>query len=172
MNTIVGGLEANADRMIELVDRAQQAGADIVAFPELAVTGYEDIWYPIGPVSLQALSGAEDILNINASPYRCGKHDQRYRMVSTRAMDELTYVCYLNTVGGQDELIFEGASMIFDQDGTLLQRGAFFREDFLVANLDVDTVFNARLHDARRRQSVVRADELLDAPGRVVETPL
>ncbi len=269
MNTVVGGLEENADRMIEWVKRAEEAGADIVAFPELAVTGYppedlvlkpefirdnlrqldriaeavaditavvgfvdtdggdiynaaaiiqqgkivgrhrkfylpnysvfdeqryfragsewavytirgvkvgvticEDIWYPVGPGALEALSGAEVILNINASPFRSGKYEQRYRMVSTRAMDELTYVCYLNSVGGQDELIFEGASMVFDQDGSLLQRGAFFAEDFLVVDLDVDSVFNARLHDARRRQSVVHADAWLDAPGRVVATPL
>jgi len=115
---------------------------------KVGVTICEDIWYPIGPGALEALSGAEVILNINASPYRSGKYDQRYRMVSTRAMDELTYVCYLNAIGGQDELIFEGASMVFDQDGTLMQRGAFFEEDFLVADLDVDSVFNARLHDA------------------------
>ncbi|HEX6508571.1 MAG TPA: NAD+ synthase [Chloroflexota bacterium] len=269
INTTVGGLDENADRIIEWIRRAEDVGAEVVAFPELAITGYppedlvlkpefirdnlrtldrvaaavgdltaivgfvdtdgsetynaaaiiqqgtvvgihhkfylpnysvfdeqryfkagsewgvytvhgvklgiticEDIWYPIGPGTLQSLAGAEVIININASPYRALKYDQRYRMVSTRAMDELTAVCYLNVVGGQDELVFEGASMIFDQDGNLLQRGAFFEEDLLVADLDIDAVFSARLHDARRRQSIVSAEVIVDAPGRVIDTPL
>jgi NAD+ synthase (glutamine-hydrolysing) len=118
------------------------------------------------------MAGAEVIVNINASPYRCGKHDQRYRMVATRATDELSYVCYLNMIGGQDELVFEGASMIFDPEGRSVVQGTFFEEDFLVADLDIDAVFSARLHDTRRRQSSWPARVPTNPPGRMVETPL
>ncbi|MGI8828001.1 MAG: NAD+ synthase [Chloroflexota bacterium] len=154
-----------------------RAGSDWAVYSvrgvKIGVTICEDIWYPIGPGELQAIAGAEVIVNINASPYRHGKYDQRYRMVATRALDELCYVCYLNLVGGQDELVFEGASMICDPDGDLICRGPFFDEAFVVADLDVDAVFSARLHDTRRRQSL-KAMPLLDLKpeSHVVETPL
>lgn len=269
MNSTVGALEENADRIIEWIGRAADQDADVVAFPELALTGYppedlvlkpefiadnerqlqrvaaavgditaiigfvdtdgsdiynaaaiiqqgkivgchrkfylpnysvfdeqryfkagsewavyevrgvkigvticEDIWYPIGPGTLQAMAGAEVIVNINASPYRSGKHDQRYRMVATRALDELSYVCYVNMVAGQDELVFEGGSMICDQDGTLLRLGKFFEEELIVADLDADAIFSARLHDTRRRQSVLPSRYLTAEPARIVATPL
>jgi NAD+ synthase (glutamine-hydrolysing) len=97
----------------------------------------------------------------------------RHRMVATRATDELSYVCYLNTVGGQDELVFEGGSFICDQDGNLVVQGPFFEEEFLVADLDIDAVFSARLHDGRRRQTriPISLDER-SASGHMVETPL
>lgn len=269
MDATVGALQANADRIIDEIDRATNLECDVIAFPELALTGYppedlvlkpefiadnlrelervaatvgdttaivgfvdsdgsdvynaaavmqqgrvvgchrkfylpnysvfdeqryfkagdewtvfvvrgvhigvticEDIWYAIGPGTLQAMAGAEVIMNINASPYRCGKHQQRTRMVATRAGDELTYVCYLNLVGGQDELVFEGGSMIFSPEGERILQGKFFEEDALVADLDVDAVFSARLRDARRRQNILPSRALPDASGQIVRTPL
>ncbi|MGH2448480.1 MAG: NAD+ synthase [Chloroflexota bacterium] len=269
MNPTVGALVDNADRIIRSIGLAEQAGADLVAFPELVVTGYppedlvlkpefiadnlaeveriarsvgditavvgcvdsdgsdiynaaaiiqqgnvigrhhkfflpnysvfdeqryfksgdkwavyvvrgvkigvticEDIWYPVGPGTLQAMAGAEVIVNINASPYRAGKHEQRYRMVATRALDELSYVCYLNMVGGQDELLFEGASLICNSDGTRLAQAPFFQEAVLTADLDIEAVFSARLHDTRRRQTAFPFDTSAGPPGRLIETPL
>ena len=98
----------------------------------------EDIWYPVGPIAVQRAAGAELIININASPYYAGKRSDRERMVATRAADNGLYVAYLNTVGGQDELVFDGGSVIFDQTGELIARGLEFQEDLLVADLDID----------------------------------
>jgi NAD+ synthase (glutamine-hydrolysing) len=141
---------------------------------KIGVTICEDIWYPVGPGTLQAMAGAEVIININASPYHSGKYEQRRSMVATRALDELSYVCYLNMVGGQDELVFEGASMICDQGGRIVARGKFFEEDFIVADLDADAVFSARLHDTRRRQSLnaFPGGSLDRHLGQVLDTPL
>jgi len=112
----------------------------------------EDIWYPVGPSTMQTAQGAEVIVNINASPYHCGKRGFRRRMLATRAADEATIMCYVNLVGGQDELVFEGNSMIFDAQGELLAEASQFSEDLLIADLDIDAVFRARLHDPKRRQ--------------------
>lgn len=248
INVTVGDLTANADKIIEWSRRADACGADIVAFPELALTGYppedlvlkpdfvernrkelnriaaeiddltavvgfvdsdtdiynaaaliqqrknlgayhkcflpnysvfdeqryfkagnrgavfevrgvkiglticEDIWYPVGPASVETMAGAEVIINVNASPFTLGRQELRTRMVATRAQDEIAYVAYINLVGGQDELVFEGGSMILDWDGEIVARGASFEEDLIVADLDIDGVFSARLHDTRRRQ--------------------
>ena len=114
----------------------------------------EDIWYPVGPPTEQAMAGAEVLVNINASPYHAGKREYREKMLATRAADNSAIVCYVNTVGGQDELVFDGASAVFDQQGQLLARGRQFAEELLVADLDVGAVFRARLHDPRRRQAL------------------
>ncbi len=252
INSVVGDLEGNLRRILEVLAQARVAGADLVAFPELALTGYppedlllkpgfvadnlcaldelvrrsgtefpgitavvgfvdrqadiynaaavihdghlagvyykqylpnygvfdenryfqagtlspifeingvqvgvnicEDIWYPTGPATLQAHAGAELLVNINASPYFAGKNDFREKMLATRAADNGLIVAYVNLVGGQDELIFDGSSMIFDQGGTLIARARQCAEDLLVADLDVEAVFRTRLHDPRRRQ--------------------
>ncbi|MFZ5998704.1 MAG: NAD+ synthase [Nitrospirota bacterium] len=114
----------------------------------------EDIWYPEGPVAVQALTGAEVIININASPYNIGKPAFRERMIATRASDNSVIVAYLNTVGGQDELVFDGQSFVADQNGTILAKGKAFEEDLIVVDLDLEAVFMRRLHDPRRRQQV------------------
>ena len=247
IDTTVGDLDGNASKIVEWIGRARDLGVDVVAFPELAVTGYppedlllrrsfvedniaaldriaaaskgivavvgfvdadediynaaavicdgqmaaryhkrflpnygvfdedryfqrgdvspvyviagvdvgvnvcEDIWYPDGPTRDQALAGAEVIININASPYHRGKGAQRETMISTRASDNVVVVCYVNAVGGQDELVFDGHSMICDERGTLVARGAQFREDLIVYDIDVEGVKQARLHDPRYR---------------------
>jgi len=248
INPTVGDLEGNTTKIIGLVEEARSLGADLVAFPELAITGYppedllfkpsflqanmdamhsvvaasrdiavvvgfaeagsdiynaaavgyqgelvgvyrknhlptygvfdedryfkrgtvcpvytingvgvgvnicEDIWYAVGPIIVQREAGAEVIVNINASPYHAGKGSFREKMVATRATDNGLYVAYLNTVGGQDELVFDGASMVFDQYGELVCRGKQFQEDLVLADLDVEGVFRSRLRDPRPRK--------------------
>jgi NAD+ synthase (glutamine-hydrolysing) len=248
VNTTVGDLAGNAEKIIEWTERARALGADIVAFPELAITGYppedlvlrrsfvadnlaalervaastkgitsvvgfadldediynaaaiihdgrvasryhkqflptygvfdedryfqrgseapvyvvagvdvgvnicEDIWHPDGPARDQAQAGAEVIININGSPYHRGKGLGRETMIASRASDNVAVVCYVNAVGGQDELVFDGHSLIFDEEGVLLARGAQFREDLVVCDIDVEGVVQRRLHDPRRRK--------------------
>ncbi|MGH7375275.1 MAG: NAD+ synthase [Candidatus Rokuibacteriota bacterium] len=117
----------------------------------------EDIWYPTGPTTLQALGGAELVLSINASPYHAGKGRFREKMLATRAADDLVCLAFVNTVGGQDELIFDGQSFIFNEKGECVARGKAFEEEFVVADLDLDEVFRVRLHDSRRRKEKLRA---------------
>jgi NAD+ synthase (glutamine-hydrolysing) len=248
INTTVGAFADNTAKIIAHIERARAAGADLVAFPELAVPGYppedlllkpqfiaanlqalqqiiaasqdivtivgfvdktadihnaaavicdgelkgvyhkqylpnyavfdefryfdagqsapvfrlgdvpigvnicEDIWYPGGPTQEQALAGAQLIINISASPYHAGKGSARERMMATRAEDNAVALAYVNLVGGQDELVFDGQSLVLDERGNLLARGKAFEEDFLVIDLNVDRVFSERLHDPRRRQ--------------------
>ncbi len=247
-NPTVGDIPGNTARITELIDEARAAHADLVAFPELAVTGYppedllfkpsfladasaavqriaaaargiavvvgcvetgddianaaaiindgrllgwyrkmylpnygvfdedryfrrgdlcpvyvingapvgvnicEDIWYPIGPIAVQREAGAEVIVNINASPFHAGKAAQRERMIATRAADNGVFVAYLNTVGGQDELVFDGASIVCAPDGSVIARGPSFEDRLIVADLDVDSVFRQRLRDPRPRK--------------------
>ena len=265
INTTVGDLEGNAAKAVESIGRAKEAGADLVAFPELTTTGYppedllfkqqfirgnldaldriveaargitavigfveagedtynaaavardgkvagvyrkmflpnysvfdeeryfragnaapvytiagpeystrvgvnicEDIWYPVGPTVLQADAGAQVIVNINASPFNAGKADYREKLLATRATDQGVFVCYVNLVGGQDELVFDGGSMVFDPSGRLLVRAARFDEELLLADLDIDHVLRNRLHNPLPRKQ--RPTQLL--PG--VETP-
>ena len=112
----------------------------------------EDIWYPTGPLTQQAHAGAEVIININGSPYYSGKGIVRQEMISTRAADNGLIVAYLNMVGGQDELVFDGGSMVFNEQGLLIARAKSFVEDMLLVDLDTASVFRSRLHDPRRRQ--------------------
>ncbi len=233
INPTVGDLAGNRDRIIDCIGRAKKAGADVVAFPELAVTGYppedlllkpqfvkdnlrtlrevqratrgitavvgfvdrkdllynaaavlhdgelayayhkillpnygvfdeyryfrpghryplitvrgvkigvnicEDIWFSEGPTRSQALAGAEVIININASPYHKGKGKERLKMLSERARENGVIVSYTNTVGGQDELVFDGQSMLIDGRGRLIASGRQFEEDLLVADVRV-----------------------------------
>lgn len=256
INVVVGDVEGNMRKITEWIDRARDADADIVTFPELALTGYppedlllkpqfidanlsalqkviagtrditaivgfvdrkddilnaaaiaqngklvttyhkiylpnygvfdefryfqpgsrcpvlqvdgatigvsicEDIWYPDGPVFHQALSGgAEIIINISSSPYHAGKRRWRERMLATRASDNTVIVAYNNLVGGQDELVFDGDSLVFDENGELVARGKQFEEDLIVVDLDVESVFRQRLHDPRRRQQKLNAPQ-------------
>ncbi len=112
----------------------------------------EDIWYPTGPLTKQAHGGAEVIININGSPYYAGKETFREEMIATRAADNGVIVVYINMVGGQDELVFDGGSMVFNEQGKMIARGKQFAEDLLIVDLDTASVFRSRLHDPRRRQ--------------------
>jgi NAD+ synthase (glutamine-hydrolysing) len=139
-----------------------QAGTEAPVF-EIAgvlvgVTICEDIWYPDGPHRAQALSGAEVVVNINGSPYHAGKARMRERMVATRANDDAVAVCYVNLVGGQDELVFDGGSVVFDEQGQLVARAAQFQEELLVCDVNVDSVYETRLRDPRRRKEKLELD--------------
>jgi NAD+ synthase (glutamine-hydrolysing) len=112
----------------------------------------EDIWYPGGPTQVQALAGAQVIINISASPYHAGKGRDRERMLATRAEDNAVALAYVNLVGGQDELVFDGQSLVINENGRILARGKLFEEDLIVADINAERVFKERLHDPRRRQ--------------------
>ena len=137
-------------------DRYFKAGSQCPVFVingiHIGVNICEDIWYALGPAAVQREAGAEIIVNINASPYHAGKLDFRERMVATRASDNEVYVSYTNLVGGQDELVFDGGSVVFDQGGELVARGKQFEEDLVVVDLDMDAVFRHRLRDPRPRK--------------------
>ncbi len=112
----------------------------------------EDIWYPEDPTRAQARAGAQAIININGSPYHMGKRRFREHMLATRASDYAVFVCYTNQVGGQDELVFDGASMVLSPWGEVLGQAAAFQEELLVCDLNVEEVLQTRLHDPRRRK--------------------
>ena len=246
LNLVVGDLERNADRILAAYDRAESEGCDLVAFPELAITGYppedlllrprfveaaqetlekvaartgraaaiigfphagrdltnaaavaaggnvlgvyhkhllpnfavfdeqryfepstidgplfvvggvrvgvticEDAWSPNGPIITQAAGGAELVVNINASPYYAGRLRERETMLATRAADAGVPLLYANLVGGQDELVFDGASMLFDETGRLVARGRQFTEDLLIVDVEVRAAFRRRLLEPR-----------------------
>ncbi|MDQ3810841.1 MAG: NAD+ synthase [Chloroflexota bacterium] len=263
VNSTVGDLAGNRDRIVKTIGQAEQAGAELVAFPELALTGYppedlllkpafirdnldalqeiaehtgdvvavvgcidrqddifnaaavlyrgrvvhlyhkqflptygvfdedryfrpgrdapvfrlgdvvlgvnicEDIWYAVGPTNAQALAGAEVIVNINASPFSDQKPAFRKKMLATRAADNHAIVAYVNMVGGQDELVFDGSSLVFDPGGELLCQGRAFEDDLLLVDLDVAGVFRERLHDPRRRKGHLRREA--DRPAQVID---
>ena len=275
INTMVGDIERNTKKILDYIAKGKKMGADLLAFPEMAVTGYppedlllmpkfieanlkainriakatssitavvgfvdkkgdifnsaailhnrkmidvysktflpnygvfdedryfqpgkenfifilrstiigpsicEDVWYPGDPIRTQALyGGAELIINISSSPYHAGKSAFREKMISTRASDNAAIVAYCNLVGGQDELVFDGGSMIFDQTGNLIARGKQFEEDLVLADLDMDAVFRMRLHDPlfRRDKSAnekksLKKIELPDRSSRVKRKP-
>ena len=109
----------------------------VIAGLRVALTVCEDAWSPTGPIVTQADGGAELVVNINASPYYAGRVHEREAMLSTRAADAQAAIVYVNLVGGQDELVFDGASMVIDEKGHLLARAAQFEEDLLVVDLDI-----------------------------------
>jgi NAD+ synthase (glutamine-hydrolysing) len=134
----------------------------------LGLTICEDIWEPGPPATSEALAGAEVIVNLSASPYHHGKGLQRERMLEQRARDNLAAVLFCNTVGGQDELVFDGHSVAMDQDGELLARGPQFEEALVHCTVDPGAVAAARLRDPRHRSAVRRERE----PGRPLAVSL
>ena len=249
LNPVVGDLQGNAEGIIDALRQAEEAGADLAVFGELAITGYppedlllkpgfvadnqtylakvaaatgrcaavvgfvdqatdlynaaaicafgevhgvyhkqtlpnygvfdeeryfspgsgaeqlfciggvrvgvsicEDIWDPSGPIAAQAAAGAELVVNINASPYYADRLGERRRLLAARAADASCTVVYVNQVGGQDELVFDGASMIVDADGRALASLPQFVEVVEVTDLDVRPVYRKRLLDPRGRR--------------------
>lgn len=274
INSVVGDIDGNVERMVAVVDEAKAAGAGLLVFPELAVPGYppedlvlrphflarnragletlaqaaqgiaivagfidvtddaynaaaicaagqvqgvyhkmhlpnygvfdeyryfqagvkplvfaldkhliglticEDLWVPEGPAQEETVVGnAALIVNLSASPYHRDKIQQRERMLATRASDLSVFLVYCNLVGGQDELVFDGSSVIFDHDGNPLARGQSFREDLVVSDLDLSAVLRDRLRDPRVRSDRLEAheqDRTLDAlvvPASPTERP-
>ena len=129
-------------------DRYFKAGSDcpvyVINGVGLGVNICEDIWYPVGPTTLQRNAGAQVIININGSPFHLGKQDFREQMLSGRAADHDLYICYTNMVGGQDELVFDGASMVFNNRGELVACGGQFQEELLLTDLEIDKVSNTQ----------------------------
>jgi NAD+ synthase (glutamine-hydrolysing) len=259
MNTVVGDLDTNCARIVGQMREARNQGADLVLFPELAVTGYppedllfrpgflraarrsveqvaaeatgiaalvgvpwlsrdlyngcavcadgeikavypkrflpnygvfdelryfqpgrellllrfgealigptvcEDIWQPGPPATDLALAGAHVIANISASPFHVGKGVEREDMLITRARDNTCWVVLVNAVGGQDELIFDGHSLVIDEEGDIVARGPSFEEALLVVDIDASTAIARRLVDARRR-ALASEREIEDPP--------
>ncbi len=240
VNPIVGDLEGNARLIIDWIGRAREQGADIVCFPELALTGYppedlvlkrsfvrdnlkqldhvtratkgitafvgfvdddgatfnaaavmhdgelkavyhkvflpnygvfdeqryfepghrcpileldgarigvsvcEDCWYPAGPMAWEAHQGAELLVNINGSPYHAGKRAPREAMVAERASTYGAFVAWVNMVGGQDELVFDGNSVVFGPRGEVLAHAASFVEELLICDIDIEEARSVR----------------------------
>jgi NAD+ synthase (glutamine-hydrolysing) len=131
--------------------RGRRSPIFVLGGVRIGVSICEDAWYPAGPISVQAAQGAELLININGSPYHRGKRASRETMIATRAMDSRAFLGWVNTVGGQDELVFDGNSLVFGPEGDLIAHAPSFQEDLLVADLDIGSVFGERLHDSRLR---------------------
>jgi NAD+ synthase (glutamine-hydrolysing) len=97
----------------------------------------EDVWFDDGPVAHAGHAGADVVVNLNASPYNRGRHAERLAMLRQRVAEAGCAVAYVNQVGGQDELVFDGDSLVVDADGTLVASGAQFAEDLVVVDLPV-----------------------------------
>ncbi|MDX6508919.1 MAG: hypothetical protein QOG81_671, partial [Gaiellaceae bacterium] len=247
INTVVGDLDGNRDRILRGLDEAKDARADLVLFPELAITSYppedlllrpgfiraaeqtleeiaracrgivalvgtphfdrdlynacavcaggevraiyhkrflpnygvfdedryfapgrelvllehggvligptvcEDVWQPGPPATDLTLAGAELIANISASPFHVGKDREREAMLVTRARDNSCFLAFCNAVGGQDELIFDGHSLVLDDEGEVIARAPGFEECLLVVDVEPAEAIGRRLSDVRRR---------------------
>ncbi len=254
INTIVGDLDANRSHILAALDQARTASADLVLFPELAVTGYppedlllrpgflraareamkaiaaastgttalvgvpwldrdlanacavcsggeltalyrkrylpnygvfdehryfaagrdhvllrmgetligpticEDIWQPGPPATDLALAGAQLIVNLSASPYHVGKAEDREEMLITRARDNSCFLAFCNAVGGQDELIFDGHSVVLDDEGEVIARAPGFEEALLIVDIEPTEATGRRLRDLRRRELAEERD--------------
>jgi NAD+ synthase (glutamine-hydrolysing) len=136
-------------------DRYFAPGDDLflLRFGEVLVgpTICEDIWQPGPPATDLALAGAQLVANISASPFHVGKDREREEMLKVRARDNSCFVALCNAVGGQDELIFDGHSVVLDDEGEILARAAGFEEELLVVDVDPVAAVGRRLRDARRR---------------------
>jgi NAD+ synthase (glutamine-hydrolysing) len=137
-----------------------QSGAEAGIFElngiPIGLSVCEDIWEPGPPAMTEALAGAQVIVNLSASPYRVGYGHGRERMLVQRAVDNLAAVVFVNTVGGQDELVFDGHSLAVDQDGRILARCPQFEESLTLCTIDPREVTSARLRDTRHRANVRR----------------
>jgi NAD+ synthase (glutamine-hydrolysing) len=135
---------AAGDRPLELYE---------VAGVKVGIAVCEDVWSPEGPIAEQSAGGAELVVIPNGSPYFAGRHVERERMVATRAEDAHCHIVYVNQVGGQDELIFDGTSFVVDGDGEVVARLPQLREAVAIVDLDIRPVFRTRLLDPRGRDS-------------------
>ena len=248
LNVVVGDLGGNRDKIVGALGEARAAGADLVLFPELAVTGYppedlllrpgflqaarealeeaaaattglvaligtpwldrdlanacavcadgevrgvyrkqflpnygvfdehryfaegrdllllrfgdalvgpticEDVWQPGPPATDLALAGAQLLVNLSASPYHVGKAEEREEMLVTRARDTSSFFAFCNLVGGQDELVFDGHSVVLDDAGEVVARAPGFEEHLLVVDVEPTYAVGRRLRDVRRRE--------------------
>ncbi len=131
----------------------------------IGLTICEDVWQPGPPLSDEALAGARLVVNISASPFDVGKGRRRERMLAQRARDDLAAVAFCGLVGGQDELVFDGSSVVLDHDGAAIARAPQFEESLLIAEVDTLAAGSARLRDTRRRAPATAADDAVDRLG-------
>jgi NAD+ synthase (glutamine-hydrolysing) len=118
----------------------------------VGITICEDVWQPGPPATDLALAGAQLIVNLSASPFHVGKAEEREEMLVTRARDTSSYFAFCNLVGGQDELVFDGHSVVLDDAGEVVARAAGFAEELLVVDLHPIAAIGRRLRDVRRRE--------------------
>jgi NAD+ synthase (glutamine-hydrolysing) len=141
----------------------------VLAETVFGVTVCEDIWFPEGPATAQAMAGAQVVVTINGSPYHRGKGNVREAMLTTRATSDQVALAYVNMVGGQDELVFDGQSLIVNERGAVIARGKAFEEDLLIADLDCDAVTRHRQSSASKHETTslqVSPVELTQLPTR------
>jgi NAD+ synthase (glutamine-hydrolysing) len=147
----------------------------------VGITICEDVWQPGPPATDLALGGAQLIVNLSASPFHVGKAEEREDMLVTRARDTSSYFAFCNLVGGQDELVFDGHSVVLGDDGSVVARAPGFVEHLLVVDIDPADAIGRRLRDARRREldrsreevpavEVVELDEPRDQPAEIAAT--
>ena len=129
----------------------------------VGVTICEDLWYPGGPAQWAAIDGqAELIVNLSASPYHRAKGIEREAMFATRCTDYNCFLAFCNAVGGQDELVFDGHSLVIDPNGEVIARGRQFEEDLVIADIDIGAASRRRLHDPRWRQRLESPTDHID----------
>ena len=109
----------------------------------VGVTVCEDLWFPDGPVPVLGRAGADLVVNINASPYSRGRRAERLALVRRRAAEAGCPVAYVNQVGGQDELVFDGASLVVGADGILLAAGRQFEAGLVLVDLELGAARSA-----------------------------
>jgi NAD+ synthase (glutamine-hydrolysing) len=124
----------------------------------------EDMWQPGPPATDLALAGAQLLTNISASPFHVCRDREREAMFATRARDNACFVAFCNAVGGQDELLFDGHSLVVDEEGHVLARARGFEEELLVVDIDPADAVGRRLRDVRRRALAREREDLPDAP--------
>jgi NAD+ synthase (glutamine-hydrolysing) len=143
-----------------------------VAGVGVGVNVCEDIWFPGDPAEAQSGAGAEVIININGSPYHAGKVHLRQGMLAQRARDYSIWVCYTNQAGGQDELVFDGGSMVIDPRGRLVARAAMFEEELLVCDIAAgDLRRDSGAPTPQQRPDITRIT-VSDAPAAGARPPL
>jgi NAD+ synthase (glutamine-hydrolysing) len=124
----------------------------------------EDVWQPGPPATDLALAGAQLLVNISASPFHVGKDLEREQMLQTRARDNVCYVAFVNAVGAQDELLFDGHSVVLDDEGEVLARAPGFEEALLVVDIEPQESVGRRLRDVRRRSLESEREVVPDIP--------
>ena len=136
----------------------------------IALSVCEDVWFPAGPMAWEAEHGARLLININGSPYHYGKRGPREAMIAGRASDYGVFVAWVNTVGGQDELVFDGNSLVFDPKGRVIARAASFVEELLVCDLDISAARH-RPNEKLRRESEAAEGLELEVTELAIPTP-
>jgi len=125
----------------------------------------EDIFYPSGPAKIQSIiGGAELVINISASPYHTGKIKEREKTLINTAKDNCVNIVYVNLIGGQDELVFDGNSLIIKHTGEILKRAASFEEDTLMYDLDTEGTTASKLKNTGFKSQKTKMSKHYKAP--------